>query len=130
VLLGQVVDTQGAGKSNVAVAIFLENRELVATKSSQDGYFAFKGLRGGVYRVSAEEGQGLFRVWSAGTAPPNAQQGALVVSDNTVARGQFTPGQGIGKFLTRPVVVAGVVATAVAVPVAVHNSQSSEPASP
>jgi len=125
VLIGQVVDEQGAALGNVPVSLRHEDRDLAAAKTTKEGYFAFKGVRGGVYQLVAAQGHGVYRVWSPGTAPPAAQEGALVVSGNTVVRGQ--EGGGFRAFITNPLVIAGIVATAIAVPVAIHNSQHHTP---
>ncbi len=127
-LLGQVVDEQGVGLGNVPVSLRSQDRELAAGKTNQDGTFGFKGLRGGVYQIVADQGQGVYRVWTVGTAPPAAQDGALVVSGNPVVRGQECR-SGFAAFITNPLVIAGVVATAIAVPVAIHNSNKT-PESP
>lgn len=126
VLLGQVVDPQGAAIGDVVVSLRDKDQELATAKTRPDGYFAFKGLRGGVYQLVAAKGQGVYRVWSPGTAPPAAQQGALLVSGDPVLRGQMGA---FKTFLINPLVIAGVVATAVAVPVAIHNSQHKAPSS-
>ena len=66
-----------------------------------------------MYHVAAGQNQGSFlRVWKSGTAPPSAQNNAIV----------YTQGGGIKSFLANPIVIAGVVATAIAVPVALANS--------
>lgn len=126
VLIGQVVDEQGAAVENVGVSLRYQDRDLTASKTTKEGYFAFKGLRGGVYQVVAAKGHGVYRVWSPGTAPPAAQEGALVVSGDKVVRGQQSGG-GFRAFITNPLVIAGIVATAIAVPVAIHNSEHHEP---
>jgi hypothetical protein len=128
VLIGQVVDGQGAAMANVPVSLKAEQHELAVAKTSKEGYFKFKGVRGGVYQLTAAEGHGIYRVWSPGTAPPAAEEGALLVNSDDVVRGQS--GGGLKGFLTNPLVIAGVVATAVAVPVAIHNSHHSSPSSP
>lgn len=122
VLLGQVVDPQGAAIGDAKVALVDGQNELAVAKTRGDGYFAFSGLRGGVYQVAAANGQGVYRVWAPGTAPPSAEQGALVVAGGQTVRGQAG---GLMMFLSNPWVIAGIVATAVAVPVAVHNSSKS-----
>lgn len=128
-LVGQVVDEQGVGLGNVPVSLRQQDRELVAGKTNHDGTFGFKGLRGGVYQIVADQGHGVYRVWTVGTAPPAAQDGALVVSGNPVVRGQECR-SGFAAFITNPLVVAGVVATAIAVPVAIHNSKHKTPETP
>jgi hypothetical protein len=97
-----------------------KDRDVAATTSTADGRFAVQGLKGGVYRVAAGQGQGVYRLWTAKSAPPSAQKNAIVYT-------QFGTGGGLKMFLANPIVVAGVVATAVAVPVAVANSKPSSP---
>ena len=128
VLVGQVVDGQGAVMANLPVSLRAKDRELAVAKTSKDGYFAFKGLRGGVYQLAAAEGHGVYRLWTPGTAPPAAQEGALLVSSDAVVRGQ--EGGGFRSFITNPLVIAGIIAAAVAIPVAIHNSHHSSPSSP
>jgi len=130
VLLGQVVDPQGAAKAGAAVSVRYEDRELVTTSADPDGYFAVKGLRGGVHQVATQEGHAVYRLWAPGTAPPAAQDGVLLVAGSDVTRGQWGGGGGLKTFLANPLVITGIVATAVAVPVALHNSRSSSPVSP
>ena len=124
VLLGQVVDPSGAPKPNVPVSLKLRDRELAKAKTDAKGYFAFSGLRGAVYQVVAAKGVGSYRAWAERTAPRTAEKGALVVSGQDVVRGQQ-----LKYWLANPWVVAGIVATAVAVPVGIHNSATG-PASP
>lgn len=138
VLLGQVVDGTGKPQANAAVSLQSGQQKLGASKTDAGGYFAFSGLRGGVYQVAAANGQGSYRVWAAGSAPPTAQPGALVVAGQTpnplagqqpdVVRAQGR----LGFWLSNPWVVAGLVATAVAVPVAIvaadrHHDQPVSP---
>ena len=136
VLLGQVVDPNGAVKANVPVSLRLGDRELAKARTDNNGYFAFSGLRGGVYMVAAAKGVAAYRVWAERTAPPTAQKGALVVSGQDLMRGQWHDGHRghagrLKCYLANPWVVAGIVATAVAVPVGIHNSNSSTvPSSP
>lgn len=121
VLVGQVVNEQGAAEVGVPVSIRSQDRELAIARTGKEGYFAFKGLRGGVYQLVADRGHGVYRVWSPGTAPPAAQEGALLVNSDQVVRGQAA-GPGFRTFITNPLVIAGIVAAAVAIPVAIHNS--------
>ncbi len=127
VLLGQVVDVQGAGQASKKVSLRLSEREVAEAKTDANGYFAFRGIRGGVYELMAADGVGAYRLWAPGTAPPKAQPGAMVVAGQDLVRGQYCgptcPPTGRLKFwLTNPWVVAGIVATAVAVPVGIHNA--------
>lgn len=120
-LRGQVVDLQGASVTGVPVSVKVQNRDVAATTTTADGHFAVQNLRGGVYQVAAGEGHGIYRLWSAGTAPPSAQNGAIVYTQNRGAGGTLK------MLLSNPIVIAGIVATAIAVPVALANSHSASP---
>ena len=88
--------------------------------------FAFKGLQQGVYQVVAAKGHQAYRVWPEKIAPPSAQPGALIVAGNGTVRGQLGM-RGFRNLLANPWVVAAIVATAIAVPVAIHNRTPSTP---
>jgi hypothetical protein len=112
VLHGQLIDLQNRGVASVPVSVKAKNQEVARTTTTNDGRFAVQGLRGGVYQVAAGQGPGIYRLWTAKAAPPSAQKNAIV----------YTQGGGAKMLLANPIVVAGVVATAIAVPVAVANS--------
>jgi hypothetical protein len=118
VLTGQVVDSAGVGVAGATVTVRHNDTVVGSTVSGAQGNFAIRGLQGGVFQVSAGQGLGIYRLWAPETAPPAAGKSALIVSDNSVLRGQTSR---IGQFLSSPLVVAGIVAVAVAVPVTVHE---------
>ncbi len=124
VMLGQVVDTAGAAKAEVPVSLHRGQQQLGVTKTDGNGYFAFSGLRGGVYQVVAAEGQGAYRAWTPGTAPPSSQQGALVVAGEDLIRGQLS--KRLQCLFCNPWVLAGIVAVAVAVPVGIAASDDDD----
>ena len=135
VLHGQVVDLQGSGVAGTPVTVKAQNHTVAATTTTANGAFGVKGLRGGVYQVATVQGQGVYRLWSAGTAPPAAQATAVVyaqnvpsstVDGNVVVYAQ-NGGGGLKMLLANPIVIAGVIATAVAVPVALANSHHASP---
>jgi hypothetical protein len=136
-LHGQVVDLQGSAVAGVPVSVKAQNRDVAATTTGADGSFNIQGLRGGVYQVATVQGHGVYRLWTAGTAPPAAQTAAViytqsgnhVVDSNVVVYTQNGEGEGgtLKMLLTNPIVIAGVVATAIAVPVALANSHSASP---
>lgn len=139
VLLGQVVDLQGIAAQEAPVAILANNQVLATSQTRSDGYFAFRNLRGGVYQLTTTDGQGVYRLWAPGSAPPSAQDGALLVAGSNTVRGQtyitngFFPrltGGPVGFWLSHPLVIGGLVATAVAVPVILHNRDKDSPVSP
>ena len=120
VLVGQLVDAQGTPVQGMPVSLRQNDRELAATLTDESGYYTISGLKGGIYHVASSNGSAAYRLWSPGTAPPAAQQGALMVVGDEVVRGQF----GMWGFLTNPWVVAGLIATAIAVPIAISNNGS------
>lgn len=128
VLLGQVVNPQGVPVPDAAVRISDGKQQLGLAKTNQDGYFAFKGLKGGLYQMQAADGSGMFRLWAARTAPPSAQKGALLVSGQDLARGQMGPR--LRTWMQNPWVVGGAIGAAIAVPVAIVASDDDGPTSP
>ena len=132
-LVGQVVDTNGAPKSGSAVAIHFAGQEIVRTTTDANGVFAAQGLRGGQYQLVTNDGQCICRLWAADTAPPAARQTALVVSqhngiENQIVRGQFgynPVGDWVEWMKAHPYLTAGTVAAAIAVPLALADDWSS-----
>ena len=123
-LVGQVVDTQGAPQVKTPVSLQSQAKQIAVATTDENGYFAVRGLRDGVYEIVAAKGRGVYRLWTPGIAPPSAQRGALVVAGEDAVRGQSC----LRSLFSNPWFIAGFVATAVAVPVAIANSQS--PSSP
>jgi len=116
VLVGQVVTPENTAVAGTEVVLRTGPKQMVKGKTDHQGYFAFAGLRDGVYQVEAAKGSGIYRVWSQKIAPPAAKPGALIVAGKQTVRGQ-----GIGGGLWNWVIVGGVVATAIAVPLAINN---------
>ncbi len=115
-LNGQVVDAVGSGVEGAVVTIRRGDVVAATAVSGRQGYFAIAGLQGGVVQVSAGQGIGVYRLWAAETAPPAAGNAALIVSDPTTIRGQNSR---MGQVLRNPLVIAGIVTVAVAVPITV-----------
>jgi hypothetical protein len=131
-LHGQVVDAQGGPISGQAVSLWQGDRELAGTTTDSSGRFQLANLRGGTYRIAVGETSAFYRLWVANTAPPSARPAALVVVDGQQVLGQGQRGP-LGYWLTNPWVIAGLVAAAIAIPVAIHNDQvdrNPPPASP
>ncbi len=127
-MAGQLVDAQGIGLAGQQGVLLQGNQELAQATTDADGYFQVDGLRGGVYQVVAADQTIVMRAWAPGTEPPVAQRGVLMVAGSEVYRGQHG-GTPIRNFLTHPLTLTAGVATAIAVPVALHNSRKS-PKSP
>ena len=135
-LVGQIVSESGAGVANAQVTLTDGQRPRQA-KTNKAGWFQFTDLRGGVYEFQAEGQSQRLRLWSHATAPPSAQRGILVTPPKDVFRGQRVLSPNTNQFfrvakqrLADPLVVTGVALTAVAIPVAIHNSDDDPPASP
>ncbi|HBO43559.1 MAG TPA: hypothetical protein DD670_06440 [Planctomycetaceae bacterium] len=125
VLLGQVVDSVGKPVAEVPVALRMGNRVVAESRSDAAGRFVFRNLRGGVYQVLVPDGFGTFRAWADGTAPKSANSTARVVAGRGTIRGQQQAAEEgpVRRWLKNPLVLAGIVGVAVAVPIAVHNSK-------
>ena len=128
-LVGQVVDAQGAVLKNVSVSVRRQGQEVAKAQTDDRGYFAVRGLRTGMYQIVAAKGHGIYRLWAPGKAPPSAHKGVLVVAGRDMVRGQGPLAATLGGIgLSSPLVIGAVVAASVAVPVAIRNSE--RPSSP
>jgi len=126
VLVGQVMNQQGTVQAGSVVSIRHNEQEVVRTETDTNGIFAAQGLRGGQYQIVTPEGQSLCRLWAADTAPPAAADAAVVVTGQEVVRGQWGPQTGAeygGRWLdwvrSHPYITAGIVAAAIATPLAI-----------
>jgi hypothetical protein len=118
------VDQQGVAKANAAVSIRFANHEVVSTTTDNNGVFAAKGLRGGQYQLSTDEGTSVCRLWAPETAPPAARPAALVVTGNNVVRGQGPVESWVAWMKAHPYLTAGTIGALIAIPVVAANSDS------
>lgn len=125
VLMGQVLHGAGQPAEGMLVVLRQNGRQVATTHTDDQGNFTIGSLRGGVHELAAGDSIGCYRFWSAGSAPPAAKQSVLVVADSTLVRGQGSTRGPVMRFFTNPWVVAGMVATAIAVPIAIVSSNSS-----
>lgn len=126
VLYGTVVNSEGAPVANAPIVVRDANQEVARSATDDQGRFAVAGLRGGMYEIATIDANGMFRLWTGFAAPPNAQRGVLLTTGNEMVRGQSCgskPAMFIKGMCCNPWIVGGLIATAVAVPVAVHNSE-------
>ena len=126
VLSGEVVGTNGKRLSGMPVSLRSSDGKVTNIVTDQSGRFRVSRLRNGTYQIVAgpaegSYGIGVYRIWDPASAPPSARQSATV----RVVRGQ---GGSLLSCLGNPWVILGIIATAVAIPVAIHNSK--KPASP
>jgi len=136
---GQVVDSQGAVQAETEVVVSYRGKAIAQTKTDSNGMFAVRGLRSGQYNLLVSDGVVPCRLWMDRTAPPAARSAALIVVGSQVVTGQgplmpgFNPGPGfaspggggggiLGYMQSHPMIAAGAVVTAVAVPVAVSSN--------
>jgi len=134
-LVGQVMDSQGAIMAKVPVALIQNGKEIARLETDQRGKFAVKSLKGGVYQVATVGQHGVYRMWAPRTAPPAAKKGLMLVSGDVV-RGQGYGPAPSGPFSSitgwisqHPLMTAGIVATAIAIPLAIDDDDD-PPASP
>ena len=121
-LHGQVVDAQGNPVVETSVVIYHLDRQIASAVTDPSGHFRVSGLRGGMYRVVTGQTTKVYRFWSPGTAPPSVRSGTLVVPSEEQALGQ-----GHTRFwhvLRNPWFVGAVVAAAIILPVALHDSDA------
>ncbi|QDS99817.1 carboxypeptidase-like regulatory domain-containing protein [Adhaeretor mobilis] len=131
-LVGQVVDAQGRPTKGIAVVVS-NARRTYKTVTDERGDFRVDNVSGGTYQVQVGVQMKQCRVWKSLAAPPAATQGVLIVSGDDIVRGQTYCGSpvscsptNVGDVLTHPLVIAGVVAAAIAIPVAIHNSDDDD----
>jgi hypothetical protein len=121
VLQGQVVDSQGRPVAGAPISLIDRQKEVAKATTAADGTFQVSGVRGGVYRVVTLQGDGTYRAWPQEAAPPSAKP-KIVLTQNSTGPGPIV------RVLTSPLAICAIVATAIAVPVALahrnHNSSS------
>ena len=120
---GAVLNPQGHPVARTAVVVAKADQLIAQTHTDEDGRFAMSGLQGGVYQVATVSGVEIYRLWAPNTAPPAAGREALLMAGDTLVRGQ--QGAGVLRFLGSPWVLAAIVATAIAVPLAMEDDDAS-----
>jgi hypothetical protein len=118
-LQGMVVNNQMNGMPGVPVSLRSQDREVAQTTTAENGQFVVQNLRGGVYNVSTAQSDSSFRLWAPRTAPPVANSRAIVFVQNG------SQGNGLKSVLGHPLVLPAIIATAIAVPIAVSTSHHS-----
>ena len=126
-LRGQVVNVGGVPVAEAEVFLRQSGFQFARTRTDATGRFSFRHLRGGMYEVVVRGHSGLVRAWAAKTAPPAAEEIALVVVGHDLVRGQMPAEQ---FFASDAFVVTAMVAAMIALPIALHNSGDAGPVSP
>jgi hypothetical protein len=125
-LVGQVLNGQGLAQAGATVSVRQGDYEVVRTTTDENGLFAAQGLRGGQYAIKSDDSYRVCRLWAPNTAPPGAEQHAVIVQSNEVVRGQWGYHGGFGRgghpwlhwMKAHPYLTAGTIAAAIAVPIA------------
>jgi hypothetical protein len=126
VLAGKIVDRQGAPQKGETIRVIHQGQVVGTAQTDARGEFNVADLRGGVYQVETTQGVGVYRLWAAQTAPPAANDGVLVVHGDEAVRGAGCDpcgggGGGLLGVLANPWVLAGIVAAAIAIPLALDD---------
>jgi hypothetical protein len=119
---GQVFSENGTPASEITIHVLKNGRALTTVTTDREGQFEISGLRGGVYQLMAGDSVVNYRVWAPRTAPPAAQQFALLVDDHGLVRAQDRP---LLRFLTNPWVLGAGIAAAIAIPLALDDDEAS-----
>jgi hypothetical protein len=128
-LVGRLLDANGRPLDNADVSIQSGGKTLASTQTDADGVFAISNLHGGVHQLMTADHTQLYRLWANGTAPPRAPKSIDVVSGSDVVRGQYGPPpanrmwRNAKVWATNPWIVGGIVAAAVAIPVALSDNK-------
>ena len=113
------------------VSLATGGKEIARATTDAKGQFRVASLKGGIYQVSTPVTH-VYRMWAPRTAPPTSLNGLNMVSGKQVVRGQqmgggplATAGQWIAE---HPIITAGAIATAIAVPLALDDDD--DPSTP
>lgn len=85
---GRVLDAEQNGVAKTEVSVRQGKMEVAKTITDADGRFEITNVKGGVYVVAANSGFGLFRFWTAKSAPPKSHEQVLLMSNSIVVRAQ------------------------------------------
>jgi hypothetical protein len=123
-LNGQVLDLQGVPAAGATVAVVHQGEVVATVQTDSQGRYSVSGLNTGLYQVVTAQGITVCRVWTAKAAPPAAQAEALVIDGAHLMRGGLH-GRPWGSFLSNPWVLGGIVAAAIAIPLALDRKNGS-----
>ena len=118
-LIGGLVDASGKGVADAPVVIGQEGKPVAELRTDEEGRFAVKGLKPGLYQVVSHGKVSTHRVWESGKAPAEAKRGVIHNVDPQVARGASH--HGLLGILSNPLVLALIIAAAIAIPLALDD---------
>lgn len=116
---GRLLDPSGKPLADQTVMLRQAGKALAQSRSGDRGEFSFAGVRAGVYQVTIGASAVVCRAWTERAAPPIATDQLAIVTHPDVIRGQ----QPISSLLSSPLFVGLIITAAIAIPIAIHNSQ-------
>jgi hypothetical protein len=120
-LTGQVLNSEGRPLANEPVVVQnINGQTKMQTSTDAQGRFLVDSIGAGTFQISAQNGCTICRCWTSKAAPPSAKKEVLIVAGNQIERGQKPISE---FFYSAPVVFGLIVAAAIAIPIAIHNSQ-------
>jgi hypothetical protein len=122
-LRGRLIDLEGRPVIEETLELIREGQTITRTVSGPDGQFQFAQVAAGVYQIRFGTSMVVCRVWTDAAAPPVAKSQLIVLAAPPLVRGQ----QPISEIFRNPLFIGLLVAAAIAIPVAVHQSRSDKP---
>ncbi|MDC0935326.1 carboxypeptidase-like regulatory domain-containing protein [Pirellulales bacterium] len=136
---GQVLNVEGRPVAGTTVTLY-QGKQQWQTITDADGQYRVADLQGGAYVARVGDQLKQVRAWAPNTAPPGANRGLLMIDGNQLIRGQAYCGNpvacgspvaagfaGMKEALSHPLVIGGIIAAAIAIPIAIHNSNDDDP---
>jgi hypothetical protein len=120
---GRLLDASGQPLADRPIVLHQSDGTRLAAQTDAAGGFVLHGVSAGIQRLTAENTTLNCRVWTHTAAPPAALDQLTVVAGQTIVRGQ----QPFSAIFTNPLFIGLVIAAAIAIPIAVHNSQDDSP---
>jgi hypothetical protein len=124
VLSVRVMTVDGHPVAGQLLTLQRQGLDLVTSPTSSNGQLQFAGLSGGLYSLRIADQVSYVRVWTAAAAPPSASVQLLVVLGDDVQRAQQPFCNLFGQ---EPIMIGLLIAAAIAIPIAVHNSGTDVP---
>jgi hypothetical protein len=120
---GHLLNAAGQGLADRPIVLQQAGGAVSRAQTDARGGFVLPRVSGGVHQLTTAYGTVPCRVWTHTAAPPSATDQLMVVAGQPVVRGQ----QPFSCIFTNPLFIGLVIAAAIAIPIAVHNSQDDNP---
>jgi len=108
-LFGRLVDGEGTPKVGAQVTVFSSQRVICQATTDNQGVFALRMEKGGLYALSDNRAFVLARLWTNRAAPPSAIERILIVSNEDTVRAQVSPRSPFMEATILTVAGAGVI---------------------